>query len=99
MITKFEYEDNIMPQQHCSVFLLSILGPQTLLHTHRQAQKLAHCIYLGLFSHFRAEEVAGIPTVQPPEHWHGISWTIKAGLKEPVQERYFILGVFQMTVL
>lgn len=53
----------------------------------------------GSFSHFRAEKVAGTPAFEPPEHWHGISWTIKAGLKEPVQERYFILGAFQMTVL
>lgn len=97
-MTKFEHEGNIMSLEHC-LLLLSILGLQTLLHTHRQAQKLAHCICLGLFSHFRAEKVAGTPAVEPPKHWHGITWTIKKGLKETVQERYFILGVFQMTVL
>lgn len=75
-MTKFEHEGNIMSLEHCSLFL-SILGLQTLLHTHRQAQKLAHCVCLGLFSHFRAEKVAGTPAVEPPKHWHGITWTIK----------------------
>lgn len=100
MITKFEYEGNIMPQQHCSVFLLSILGPQTLLHTHTDKHKNLHTAYIWVFSPILEQgKVAGTPAVQPSEHWHGISQTIKAGLKEPVQERYFLLGVFQMTVL
>lgn len=81
---------------------VSSIYPRTKItspYTHRQAQKLAHCVCLGLFSHFSAEKVVGTPAAEPPEHWHGISWTIKAGLKETVQERNFILGVFQMTVL
>lgn len=27
--------------------------------------------------------MAGTPTVELPEHWHGISWIKKTGLKEP----------------
>lgn len=50
MMTKFEYDGNIMPQQHCSVLLLSILGPKPLLHTHRDKHKNLHTVYVWVFS-------------------------------------------------
>lgn len=49
-MTKFEYEGNIMPQQHCSVFLLSTLGPKSLLHTHRDKNKNLHSVYVWVFA-------------------------------------------------
>lgn len=89
-MTKFEYEGNIIPQQHCSVLLLSILGPKQLLHTHRDKHKNVHNEYVWVFSPiFEQKRWLALPAVEPPEHWHGISWTIKAGLKEPVQKTLY----------
>lgn len=37
--------------------------------------------------------MAGTPAAEPPEHWHGISWTIRVGLEEPVQQIRYAGGL------